>query len=84
MKGEPMSIADIKNGVSRLSAKEQAALAYWIISNLDEVADEDDSADAAWRQEVRSRVKAIKTGKVEMIPAAEMWKDILDSYAKTG
>jgi len=84
MKGESMSIADIKNGVSRLSAKEQAALAYWIISNLDGVADEDDSVDAAWRQEVRSRVKAIKSGKVEMISAAEMWKDILGSYAKTG
>ncbi len=79
-----MSIADIKNGVSRLSAKEQAALAYWIISNLDEVADEDESVDAAWRQEVRSRVKAIKTGKVEMIPAEEIWKDILGNYAKTG
>ncbi len=79
-----MSIADIKNGVTRLSAKEQAALAYWIISKLDEIADEDDSVDAAWRQEVRSRVKAIKTGKVEMIPAAEMWKDILGNYAKTG
>ena len=79
-----MSIADIKNGVSRLSAKEQAALAYWIISNLDEVADEDESVDAAWRQEVRSRVEAIKTGKVEMIPAAEMWKDILGNYGTTG
>ncbi len=79
-----MSIADIKNGVSRLSAKEQAALAYWIIANLDGVADNDDSVDAAWRQEVRSRVKAIKTGKVEMIPAAEMWKDILGNYAATG
>jgi len=79
-----MSITDIKNGVSSLSAKEKAALAYWIISNLDEIADEDDSVDAAWRQEVRSRVKAIKAGKVEMIPAAEMWKDILGNYAKTG
>jgi putative addiction module component (TIGR02574 family) len=84
MKGEPMSIADMKNDISRLSAKEQAALAYWIISNLDEVADEDDSVDAAWRQEVRTRVEAIKTGKVEMIPAAEMWKDILGNYAASG
>jgi len=78
-----MSIVDIKNGVSRLSAKEQAALAYWIITNLDGVADKDVSIDAAWRQEVRSRVNAIKTGKVEMIPAAEMWKDILGNYAAT-
>ena len=79
-----MSITDIRNGVSRLSAKEQAALAYWIIVNLDGIAEEDVSVDAAWRQEVRSRVKAIKTGKVEMIPAVEMWKDILGNYAKTG
>ena len=78
-----MSIVDIKNGVSRLSAKEQAALAYWIITNLDGVADKDVSIDAAWRQEVRSRVNAIKAGKVEMIPAAEMWKDILGNYAAT-
>jgi len=79
-----MSIADMKNGISRLSAKEQAALAYWIIANLDGIADNDVSVDAAWRQEVRLRVKAIKTGKVEMIPAAEMWKDILGNYAATG
>lgn len=79
-----MSIADIKSGISCLPAKEQAALAYWIIANLDGVADNDDSVEAAWRQEVRSRVKAIKSGKVEMIPAAEMWEDILGNYATTG
>ena len=79
-----MSIADMKNGISRLSAKEQATLAYWIIANLDGIPDNEVSVDAAWRQEVRSRVKAIKSGKVEMIPAAEMWKDILDNYAASG
>jgi len=79
-----MSIADIKNGVSRLSAKEQAAIAYWIIDNLDGVAGSDDSLDTAWRQEIRSRVKAIKAGKVKMIPAKEMWEDILGNYAAAG
>ncbi len=79
-----MSITDIKNGVSRLSEKEKAALAYWIVSNLDGIAENNASVDTAWRQEVRSRVKAIKSGKVQMIPAAEMWEDILSNYAKTG
>jgi len=79
-----MSITDIKNGVSRLSEKEQAALAYWIISNLDGIAENNATVDTAWRQEVRSRVKAIKSGEVQMIPAAEMWEDILSNYAKTG
>ena len=79
-----MSIADMKNGISRLSAKEQPTLACWIIANLDGIPDNEVSVDAAWRQEVRSRVKAIKSGKVEMIPAAEMWKDILGNYAPSG
>ncbi len=79
-----MSITDIKDGVSRLSEKEQAALAHWIISNLDGIAENNASVDTAWRQEVRSRVKAIKSGEVQMIPAAEMWEDILSNYAKTG
>ena len=42
-----MSIADMKNGISRLSAKEQATLAYWIIANLDGIPDNEVSVDAA-------------------------------------
>ena len=68
-----MSIADIKNGVSQLPPKEQADLAYWIISNLDAITEEKVLIGTAWRQEVRSRVNSIKAGKIEMIPAAKMW-----------
>ena len=71
-----MSVADIKKGVSRLSVKERAALAHWIIANLDPVAENEEMLDAAWRQEVRARVNAIKSGKVQMIPATDMWKDL--------
>jgi len=78
-----MSVADIKEGVSRLSVKEQAALAYWIIHNLEAVTEDEDVVDVAWRKEVRARVEAIKSGKVQMIPAEEMWKDILGDYVKT-
>ena len=79
-----MSIGDIKEGVSRLSVKEQAALAYWIIHSLEAVTENKDVVEAAWRKEVRARVEAIKSGKVQMIPAEEMWKDILGDYVKTG
>ena len=79
-----MSISDIKNGVSQLPPKEQADLAYWIISNLDAITEEKVLVDTAWRQEVRSRVNSIKAGKVEMISAAKMWQDILGEYAKAG
>ena len=78
-----MSVTEIKEGVSRLSAKEQAALACWIIHNLEAVTEDEDLVDVAWRKEVRSRVEAIKTGKVQMIPAEEMWNEILGSYVKT-
>lgn len=83
MKGNFMSIENIKEGVSHLSVKEQAALVYWIIDNLDTVAEHEDVVDAAWRKEVRARVEAIKSGKVQMIAAEEMWKDILGNYVKT-
>ncbi len=78
-----MSIGDIKEGVSRLSIKEQAALAYWIIHNLEVVTEDEDVVDVAWRKEVRARVQAIKSGKVQMIPGEKMWKDILGNYVKT-
>ncbi|MCK4529297.1 addiction module protein [candidate division WOR-3 bacterium] len=78
-----MSIGDIKEGVSRLSIKEQAALAYWIIHNLEAVTEDEDMVDVAWRKEVRARVQAIKSGKVQMIPGEKMWKDILGNYVKT-
>ncbi len=79
-----MSIAEIRNGVLRLSTKDRAALAYWIISNLDDPLEECDSNDAYLRLEVRSRVNDIKAGKVAMIAAETMWKDILDEYGKKG
>ena len=78
-----MSIGDIKEGVSRLSIKEQAALAYWIIHSLEAITENEDVVDTAWRKEIRARVEAIKSGRVQMIPAEEMWKDILGDYVKT-
>jgi putative addiction module component (TIGR02574 family) len=72
-----ISIADMKESVSRLSTRERASLPHWIIADLDTVAEGKDIVDAAWRQEVRARVDDIKAGKVQMIPADEMWKDLL-------
>ncbi len=78
-----MNISDIKEGVSRLSIEEQAALAYWIIHSLEAITEDEDAIDTAWRKEIRARVEAIKSGRVQMISAEEMWKDILGDYVKT-
>ena len=75
-----MNIADLKKDVAQLPSQDQATLAQWIITNLDS-ANED--VDAAWRKEVRSRVKEIKTGKVEMIESQHMWEDLLSSHEAT-
>jgi len=41
-----MSLADVKEGISRLPPKERAALACWIIDNLDTVTEDEDVVDA--------------------------------------
>ena len=78
-----MSISEIKKGVSSLSVKERAALAQWIITNLDQVSEEESVVNTAWRKQVRERVESIRAGKVKMIPAEEMWRYLLADYVKT-
>jgi putative addiction module component (TIGR02574 family) len=68
--------------VSRLPIQDQAMLAYWIIVNLEEIDEPQEAVDIAWRAEIRNRVKEIRDGKVRMIPADEMWKDLLKNYAQ--
>ncbi|MEW5766628.1 MAG: addiction module protein [bacterium] len=77
-----MSVVDIKRNIEQLSVKDRADLTRWIIINLDEVAESDNTVDTAWRREVRTRVNEIKSGKARMIPSEEMWKDILSGYGK--
>jgi len=76
-------IVDIKSNIKQLSVRERVDLIRWIITNLDEVDEGEDIVDAAWRHEVRTRVNEIRTGKVKMIPAEEMWKGFLSAYGKT-
>ncbi|MBN1901621.1 addiction module protein [Candidatus Sumerlaeota bacterium] len=77
-----MELVDIKRNISQLSGEERKNLTQWIITNLDEMDEGEDRIDAAWRCEVRKRIKEIKTGKVKMIPSDEMWKDLLSAYGK--
>ena len=78
-----MGIGAIKEDVSRLAVKEQAALARWIIENLESTSEDEGAVDSVWRQEVRKRVEDIRSGKVNMIPADKVWKDLLGDYART-
>ncbi len=71
-----MGIVTIKQDVSRLSVKDRAELAHWIIENLESVTDDQGVVDAAWSKEVRQRVEDIQSGKVRMITAEKVWEDI--------
>lgn len=79
-----MSLADMKRNIAQLPANERAALARWILTNLDEAVEDEDAVDVAWRREVRKRVDAIRAGRVAMIPAEDMWRDLLATYGKEG
>jgi putative addiction module component (TIGR02574 family) len=82
-RGSNMAIIDnVKEEVGRLSINDRAMLAHWIIINLEEIDEPQEAVDAAWREEIRDRIKEIRTGKVRMIPADEMWKDILKDYSQ--
>ena len=75
-----MRIVDIKKIIRQLSVKKRVDLTRWIITNFDEVDENEDIVDAAWRREIRTRVNEIRAGKVKMIPSEKMWKELLSGY----
>jgi ABC-type Mn2+/Zn2+ transport system ATPase subunit len=78
-----MAIVDnVKEEVRRLSIHDRAMLAHWILINLEGIDEPQEAVDSAWREEIRKRIKEIRTGKVSMIAADEMWKDLLKDYAQ--
>ena len=54
-----------------LSTHERAQLAHSLIASMDEEHDAD--ADSAWDAEVERRVEEIRSGKVQGIPAEEVF-----------
>jgi putative addiction module component (TIGR02574 family) len=67
--------------IDALSRQERARLACYLIDSLDDDV-EDDPAEirAAWAKEIRRRVEEIKSGKVEGIPADEVFRKMREKY----
>lgn len=76
-----MGIGTIKKDVSRLPVKDRAELAHWILENLESTTEDQNAVDATWRKEIRQRVDDIESGKIMLMPAEKVWKDILGDYA---
>ena len=61
-----------------LSPQERAALAHSLILSMDEVVDPD--VEQSWNAEIERRVGEIRSGKVEGIPASEVFAKLKAKY----
>lgn len=78
-----MKLSEIKKRVRELPPEDRENLAHWIISNLENDIEDEETYHSAWRKEIRKRVAEIKSGKVKMIDSEVMWKEIFTQYVKT-
>jgi putative addiction module component (TIGR02574 family) len=67
-------IEEIKKKALHLSVQERASLAVDLIRSLDEKMDPD--AEEAWKEEVERRVRDYREGKVQGIPAEEVFRKL--------
>jgi putative addiction module component (TIGR02574 family) len=70
-------VARVLNDALCLPPEARAALAGSLLDSLDQEVDPD--AEAAWRDEIRRRVKAIDAGEVQLVPWDEARRKIFES-----
>ena len=69
----------LKSELTRLTARERAELAHFLIHSLDDSSDAD--AEKAWDAELARRAKEIKSGKAIGEPADKVFKDLSEKYS---
>jgi putative addiction module component (TIGR02574 family) len=65
-----MGLDKIENEILRLSLKDRAALAQWLLRSLDDLSDEE--MQALWIDEAERRLDEMEEGRVSEIPAEEV------------
>ncbi|MGH7469638.1 MAG: addiction module protein [Longimicrobiales bacterium] len=79
--GRPLE--KIESEVLGLSVPERARLAKLLIASLDHEPLEDPiEVDKAWEQEIYQRLEQIQSGKVELIPAEEVFEELRRRHRK--
>jgi putative addiction module component (TIGR02574 family) len=73
---------ELYEAVSRLSAEDRAELAARLLDGLD--ADADPGADAAWDEEIRTRVEDVRAGRVAPVPWPDTRAQILVEEGGSG
>lgn len=69
----------LKTKLSRLSPKERAELAHFLIQSLDDEVDAD--AETAWDAELARRGKEIRRGKAVGEPADKVFAELREKYS---
>jgi putative addiction module component (TIGR02574 family) len=73
----PEALDKVKEQLGKLPAAERAELAEFLLHSLDEgEAEEPKVVEAAWQEELRRRLADVEAGRVELIPADEVFKDL--------
>jgi putative addiction module component (TIGR02574 family) len=72
------TVEKLKGEVERLTNRERAELAQFLIRLLDQ--EQDENADAAWDVELTRRVTDIKSGKAVGKPAEQVFAKIRGNY----
>jgi putative addiction module component (TIGR02574 family) len=65
-----MSIKEIEAEIRKLTLKERAALAKWIVDSLDELSEAE--VEALWAEEAERRLDELEQGLGAEIPAEEV------------
>jgi putative addiction module component (TIGR02574 family) len=73
------STEQLKAELSRLTPDERAELAQFLIHTLDQ--GEDADAETAWDEELARRAEEIVNGKVEGIPADQVFRELREKYS---
>jgi len=69
-KGKHMSLQELETEIKKLTLKERAALARWIVQSLDELSEPE--IEALWAEEAEHRLDELEQGLVTEIPAEEV------------
>jgi putative addiction module component (TIGR02574 family) len=69
----------LKSELVRLTPKDRAELAHFLICSLD--ADADADAEAAWDAELARRLEDIKAGKAVGEPAHKVFAELREKYS---
>jgi putative addiction module component (TIGR02574 family) len=65
-----MSIKELEAEIRKLTLKERAALAKWIVDSLDELSEAE--VEALWAEEAERRLDGLEQGLVAELPAEEV------------